>query len=107
MGAVEVADLTPRELQVYAAAYQSALEDASARCRRNAEALADLEQKLTEARDDAAYWERIANPPRVPTGPTLAELEALRAEQMYAAAPPTVMPWFDVPTRTPGTVADR
>lgn len=103
MGAVEIADLTPRELEVYAAAYLTALDDASDRCRRNSEAIADLEHQLAEARKDAAYWEHVANPPRVPTGPAYAELEKQRTQLAHAAATTTKTPWADVPTRTPDT----
>lgn len=105
MTGFEIADATVDQVQAYAAGYADAIADATDRCRRNADAIADLQQQLAEARADAAYWERIANPPRIPTGPSLEQLQHERRKQQLAAATTTATTWNDIPVTTPGTGA--
>lgn len=101
MSGIDLAALTPAELAVYAAAYQDAIDDTADRRRRDAEAITDLQAQLASARADAEYWARVANPRRVPTGPSHADLADQRRQLMAAAATTTTVPWLDVPTRAP------
>ena len=100
--ALDLSELHQDELLAYAAGYADAIEDASDRCRRDAEAPAELETELAAARADADYWRRVANPTLVVAGPSHAELEQQRHVQMIANASNTITPWDDVPTRRPG-----
>ncbi|MFF2277911.1 hypothetical protein [Agromyces sp. NPDC058126] len=106
MTGFQIADATIDQVQAYAAGYQDALADATDRCRRNATAIADLEQQLAEARTDAAYWERVANPIRVDVGPSHEQLEQQRREQQLAAATTTTNSWAGIAVATPGAVSE-
>ncbi len=97
MNAIDLADASVEEFQAYVAGYQDAIADAADRCRRNADAIADLEQQLADARADAAYWERVANPPRT-AGPSTAELGRARE---HAPSTPTTVSWGGAPVAQP------
>ncbi|GAA1821510.1 hypothetical protein GCM10009749_35350 [Agromyces neolithicus] len=101
---IDLAALTPGEAHSYGAGYIDAMDDLADEGRRAAEAIAALEHELAEARKDAEYWRRVANPVAVPSGPTRTELERTRRELTAQNANHVAKPWPDVPTRTP---ADR
>ncbi|NQX34723.1 hypothetical protein [Herbiconiux sp. VKM Ac-2851] len=107
---INIADLTPRELQLYAAGYCEGIADkntelalADTYLEQDARLIAQLRNDLERANADADRYYRAAYNPRPAqkSGVPLAVLEQQRDELYAQNQATTFRPWEDTPTRRP------